>query len=213
MNVGLVTGRLDAERAAGAADERRLARAELAGDRDDVAGARAPAASRAPSASVSSARGASRPTTLVSVAARAASEEAELNRLGRLRGLGRRLARRRDRRPAARRPTRPSSSGSRAEVGLEHVEHPRRVERGRRMEERVEQHARAAEDDLLLAAVHRVIPTGLPESSFVAKLPSVATTFGRISSICRKRWLSQASISSGCGSRLPGGRHLRTFAT
>ena len=46
----------------------------------------------------------------------------------------------------------------------------------------------------------------------MAKLPSVATTFGWISSICRNRWLSHASISSGCGSRLPGGRHLRTFA-
>ena len=45
---------LDAERAAGAADERRLAGAELARDRDDVAGAE-PRASRAPSASVSSA--------------------------------------------------------------------------------------------------------------------------------------------------------------
>jgi len=28
----------------------------------------------------------------------------------------------------------------------------------------------------------------------------------------RKRWPSQASISSGIGSRLPGGRHLITFA-
>src|SRR5437868_10346978 len=59
----------------------------------------------------------------------------------------------------------------------------------------------------------RVIPVGLPESSLVAKLPSVATTFGSISEICRKRWPSQASISSGWGSRLPGGRHLSTFAT
>ena len=43
----------------------------------------------------------------------------------------------------------------------------------------------------------------------VAKFPSVATTFGRISSIWRKRWLSQAAISSGCGSRFPGGRHFK----
>jgi hypothetical protein len=57
-----------------------------------------------------------------------------------------------------------------------------------------------------------VIPVGLPESSFVAKLPSVATSVGRISSIWWKRCDSQASISSGCGSRFPGGRHLSTFA-
>ena len=44
--------------------------------------------------------------------------------------------------------------GQPLEVGLEHVEHPRRVERGRRVEDREEQHAGAAEDDLLLAAVH-----------------------------------------------------------
>ena len=59
----------------------------------------------------------------------------------------------------------------------------------------------------------RVIPVGRPESSFVAKLPSVATTFGWISSICFQRWPSHAWISSGCGSRFPGGRHLSTFAT
>ena len=59
----------------------------------------------------------------------------------------------------------------------------------------------------------RVMPSGRPERSFVAKLPSVATTFGWISSICFHRWPSQAWISSGCGSRFPGGRHFRTFAT
>ena len=53
-----------------------------------------------------------------------------------------------------------------------------------------------------------VIPAGLPERSFVAKLPSVATSVGWISSIWRKRCDSQASISSGCGSRLPGGPAL-----
>src|SRR5436309_7669071 len=58
----------------------------------------------------------------------------------------------------------------------------------------------------------RVIPVGLPERSFVAKFPSVATTVGRISSSWRKRCGSQAAISSGCGSRFPGGRHLRTLA-
>src|SRR3954468_21869479 len=59
----------------------------------------------------------------------------------------------------------------------------------------------------------RVIPVGLPDRSFVAKLPSVATTFGRISSTCFHRCPSQAWISSGSGSRFPGGRHFRTFAT
>jgi hypothetical protein len=38
-----------------------------------------------------------------------------------------------------------------------------------------------------------VIPVGLAERSFVAKLPSVATTVGSISSTCRKRCDSQAS--------------------
>ncbi len=57
------------------------------------------------------------------------------------------------------------------------------------------------------------MPFGLPESSLVAKLPSVAISIGWISSICFQRCGSQDSISSGCGSRLPGGRHFRTFAT
>src|SRR6266545_2322447 len=57
------------------------------------------------------------------------------------------------------------------------------------------------------------MPSGRPERSFVAKFPSVATTFGWISSICFHRWLSQAWISSGSGSRLPGGRHFNVFAT
>ena len=59
----------------------------------------------------------------------------------------------------------------------------------------------------------RVMPAGRPESSFVAKFPRVATTFGSMSSIWRKRCGSQAAISSGSGSRFPGGLHLRTFAT
>ena len=42
-----------------------------------------------------------------------------------------------------------------------------------------------------------VIPSGLPVRSFVAKLPSVADDLGSISSIWRKRWLSQAAISVG----------------
>ena len=65
-------------------------------------------------------------------------------------------------------------------------------------------------DAVLRRPCTRVIPAGLPERSFVAKFPSVATSFGSISSSWRNRWRSQASISSGCGSRFPGGRHLST---
>ena len=57
-----------------------------------------------------------------------------------------------------------------------------------------------------------MIPFGWPERSLVAKLPSVQITFGRISSTWANRWASQASISSGSGSRFPGGRHLSTLA-
>ena len=56
------------------------------------------------------------------------------------------------------------------------------------------------------------MPSGRPDSSFVAKLPSVQTSVGRMSEIWRKRWGSHDAISPGWGSRLPGGRHLRTFA-
>src|SRR2546430_1697602 len=59
----------------------------------------------------------------------------------------------------------------------------------------------------------RVIPVSLPLSCLVAWLPSVAITFGRISSTCRKRYGSQASFSSGTGSRLPGGLHFKTLHT
>src|SRR5438874_11641039 len=48
-----------------------------------------------------------------------------------------------------------------AEVRLQHLEHPRRVEGGRRVEERVEQDARTAERDLLLAAVNSRDPERL----------------------------------------------------
>src|SRR5215211_1327905 len=57
------------------------------------------------------------------------------------------------------------------------------------------------------------MPSGRPDRSFVAKFPSVATTFGSISSICFQRWPSHAWISSGSGSRLPGGRHFNTLTT
>jgi hypothetical protein len=56
------------------------------------------------------------------------------------------------------------------------------------------------------------MPSGEPERSFVAKLPSEAITRGPMSSICRARNGLQASISSTAGSRLPGGLHLTTLA-
>ena len=43
------------------------------------------------------------------------------------------------------------------------------------------------------------------------KLPSVQITVGSISSTWRSRYSWQFSISTGCGSRLPGGRHLSTL--
>ena len=57
-----------------------------------------------------------------------------------------------------------------------------------------------------------VIPVGLAVSSLVEKLPRVQITRGWISSTCFSRYGRQESISSGWGSRFPGGRHLRTFA-
>ena len=56
------------------------------------------------------------------------------------------------------------------------------------------------------------MPVGSPRSSLVEKLPSVQITVGWISSTWRSRYSWQFSISTGCGSRLPGGRHLSTLA-
>ena len=55
------------------------------------------------------------------------------------------------------------------------------------------------------------MPVSLPVSCFVAWFPSVAITFGWISSICRNSQGSHACFSSGFGSRLPGGRHFKVF--
>ena len=57
-----------------------------------------------------------------------------------------------------------------------------------------------------------MIPVGSSRSSLVEKFPSVQITDGSISSTWRSRYSSQLAISIGCGSRLPGGRHLRVFA-
>ena len=45
-----------------------------------------------------------------------------------------------------------------------------------------------------------------------AKRPSATITLGRMAAIWALRKGSQDSISSGSGSRLPGGRHFTTLA-
>ena len=49
-------------------------------------------------------------------------------------------------------------------------------------------------------------------SSLVANRPRVQMTRGLMMAIWSMRWGLQASISSGSGSRLSGGRHLTTLA-
>src|SRR4051812_1359728 len=56
-----------------------------------------------------------------------------------------------------------------------------------------------------------VMPSLVFSRSFVAKFPSVTMTFGSISSTWDSRYGRHCSISSGFGSRLPGGLHFRTF--
>ena len=68
-------------------------------------------------------------------------------------------------------------------------------------------------DGQLVAVDPRDAVRAGPERSLVAKLPSVHTSAGRISGIWRNRWGSQdADLGRAAGSRLPGGRHLRTLA-
>src|SRR4051812_17046696 len=57
-----------------------------------------------------------------------------------------------------------------------------------------------------------VMPSLVSRSSLVAKLPSVTTTRGSMNAICASRYGQHDSISSGSGSRLPGGRHFTTLA-
>src|SRR6478672_1881087 len=141
----------DAERAAGAAHERRLARAKVAGDRDDVA--RPEPGGEAGAELLGLRRGCGlghHPSRVFGLL-----EEAQLDGF-RLRPRGDELdhGRRRGR-------DRTEQLRQAAEVRLQHLEHPRRVERGRGMEERIEEHARAAEHDLLLDAVHARDPERL----------------------------------------------------
>src|SRR5262249_9790076 len=57
-----------------------------------------------------------------------------------------------------------------------------------------------------------VMPSLVSSSSLVAKFPRVTTTAGSMKPSWPSRSGRHASISSGSGSRLPGGRHLTTFA-
>ena len=100
----------------------------------------------------------------------------------------------------------------RREVLLEGLQHRRRVERRGRVVDRVERDAATADERLLRAAVHARDPGRLAGEELRGEVPERGHELRRISSSWRKRWLSQASISSGCGSRFPGGLHLRTFA-
>ena len=67
-------------------------------------------------------------------------------------------------------------------------------------------------DVLVLWSRNRVMPVFVSSSNLVAKLPSVITILGRINPIWRSSHGLHVSISSGSGSRFPGGRHFTTFA-
>src|SRR6185369_9426297 len=56
------------------------------------------------------------------------------------------------------------------------------------------------------------IGVGSRSSVCTAKRPSATTILGPTAAICALRNGSHASISSGSGSRFPGGRHFTTFA-
>ena len=58
----------------------------------------------------------------------------------------------------------------------------------------------------------RVMPCVVCSTYFVAKLPSVTIRRGWMIEICSTSHGVHASISSGSGSRLPGGRLFKTFA-
>ena len=58
----------------------------------------------------------------------------------------------------------------------------------------------------------RVMPISVFRMNFVEKLPSVTMNSGSMVRVCSRRYGVQSSISSGRGSRFPGGRHFSTFA-
>ena len=58
----------------------------------------------------------------------------------------------------------------------------------------------------------RIIPSVAWSNVFADGPPSVTSTFGLASSICRSMKGRQISVSCGVGVRLPGGRHGMTLA-
>ena len=185
---------VDPERAAGAADERRLARAELARDEDDVTGREQRGRAGPPNASVSSAE------------PRLELEHAAQKRPS-CTGCRSRPSARGDAGGAS------SATGTRACVEstrpasppAEQLRQPRDVLlerrrastacRARRPGGRAGRATTRRPPSVTSCSCPwtRVIPSARPESSLVAKFPSVATTRGRTSSICRKRCGSHAA--------------------
>ena len=58
----------------------------------------------------------------------------------------------------------------------------------------------------------RVMPISVFRMNFVEKFPSVTMNSGSMVRVCSRRYGVHSSISSGRGSRFPGGRHFSTFA-
>jgi hypothetical protein len=56
------------------------------------------------------------------------------------------------------------------------------------------------------------MPVVVLRTNFVAKFPSVTISIGWMSDTCSISHGVHASISSGWGSRFPGGRHFTMFA-
>ena len=98
------------------------------------------------------------------------------------------------------------------EVGLEGGEHRARVERRRRVEERVEQHRLAGDDQRQLVPVDAGDPVGPARQQLgreVAERADQRRADQR--DLAEQVRLARADLG-GQRSRLPGGRHLRTLA-
>ena len=172
MKVGETTASLDPERPAGAADQGRLAAAELAGDQDDVAG---PQLGGEPRPERLGRRG---PVAEL----RRSTEEVELVRRPRSgdgADRGRRLA---------------SAGGSVASSPGSLAKSSRSVSTSDGVRSAAAGWSSGITKTVRPPSVctcgvprTRVIPVWLPVSSLVAKLPSVAITRGSISSIWRSR--------------------------
>ena len=205
---------LDAERAQDLAHERGLAGAELAAQRHErgrhraarrAGGERAGRVRRGERGGEHASEEAEllgRSAARRGVAGRAAGAAAAApvdcsgGALGQRRGArdGRRSSPGAPRRAPAAPPSRASGErqaehlGQAQKVLLERLEHGRRVQRRRRVEDRDTGRARGRRAALRWAMpCTRVMPAGLPDSSLVEKLPSVHTTRGAMSSTWRSR--------------------------